>query len=126
MRSTMRRVGQLNTGAGRVTLRMSVGIHSDTFHFFLVGEPAYHRELIVSGPAASTTAVIEGIADAGEIGISKSTAALLRPACVGRAKDEAFLLRARPDVPEVGIPPVKDVADLDLASVVPMGIREQL
>src|SRR3954464_9074979 len=51
MRATMRRVGQVSTGAGQVTLRMSVGIHSDTFHFFLVGDPTYHRELIVSGPA---------------------------------------------------------------------------
>jgi class 3 adenylate cyclase/tetratricopeptide (TPR) repeat protein len=126
MRDTMRRIGRLTTTAGNVTLRMSVGVHSDTFHFFLVGDPAYHRELIVSGPAASTTAVIEGIADAGEIGISASTAALLDPRCVGRRKDEALLLRAVPDVAEVGIPPGKDVQDLDLTAVLPLGIREHL
>ena len=44
---------------GRVTLRMSVGIHSGTFHFFLVGDPAIHRELVVSGPAASAAADVE-------------------------------------------------------------------
>ena len=104
MRDTMRRIGRLTTTAGNVTLRMSVGVHSDTFHFFLVGDLAYHRELIVSGPAASTTAIVEGIANAGEIGLSASTAALLDPRCVGRPKDAAFLLRAAPDVPEVGIP----------------------
>ena len=43
MRAKMREVGRLQTSAGRVTLRMSVGIHSGTFHFFLVGDPAYHR-----------------------------------------------------------------------------------
>ena len=31
---------------------MSVGMHSGQFHFFLVGDS--HRELIVTGPAAST------------------------------------------------------------------------
>ncbi len=126
MRATMREVGRLQTSAGRVTLRMSVGIHSGTFHFFLVGDPAYHRELIVSGPAASTTAVMEATADAGEIGISPQTAALLAPRCVGRAKGAAYLLRAEPEVPVVGIPPAKDVHDLDLGTVLPVAIRDHL
>ena len=126
MRDTMRRIGRLTTTAGNVTLRMSVGVHSDTFHFFLVGDPAYHRELIVSGPAASTTAIVEGIASAGEIGLSASTAALLDPRWVGRPKEKAFLLRAAPDVPEVGIPLTGDVRDLDLKVVLPLGIREHL
>ena len=126
MRAKMREVGRLQTSAGRVTLRMSVGIHSGTFHFFLVGDPAYHRELIVSGPAASTTAVMEATADAGEIGISPQTAALLAPRCVGRAKGAAYLLRAEPEVPVVGIPPAKDVHDLDLGTVLPVAIRDHL
>jgi class 3 adenylate cyclase/tetratricopeptide (TPR) repeat protein len=126
MRATMREVGRLQTTAGRVTLRMSVGIHSGTFHFFLVGDPSYHRELIVSGPAASTTAVMEATADAGEIGISPQTAALLDPRCVGKPKGDALLLRAEPVAPSVGIPPVKDVHDLDLASALPVAIREHL
>ena len=33
-----------------VTLRMSVGIHSGDFDFFLVGDPVIHRELLISGP----------------------------------------------------------------------------
>ena len=126
MRTTMRQVGRLKTSVGQITLRMSVGIHSDTFHFFLVGDPEYHRELIVSGPAASTTAMVEALADAGEIGLSQRTASLLNPSCVGRPKGDAFLLRSRPDVAEVGVPPAKDVLDLDLAAVLPVGIREHL
>ena len=126
MRATLREVGRLDTSSGRVTLRMSVGIHSGTFHFFLVGDPTYHRELIVAGPAASTTAVMEATADAGEIGLSPQTAAMLHPRHVGRPKGEALLLRSEPDVPPVGIPPVKDVDDLDLGSVLPVPIREHL
>ena len=61
----------------RVLLRMSVGVHSGEFHFFLVG--GAHRELIITGPAASTTVTMEGTADAGEILISERTAAALRP-----------------------------------------------
>ena len=86
MRATMRDVGRLVTSVGQVTLRMSVGIHSGIFHFFLVGDPQYHRELLVSGPAASRTAEMEQIAAAGEIAVSPSTARLLPRSVVGRAK----------------------------------------
>ena len=41
------------SSAGQVRLRMSVGVHSGEFHFFLVGDPEIHRELIVAGPGAS-------------------------------------------------------------------------
>src|SRR5262249_51357617 len=46
MRRTLRERGTLETSAGRVSLRMSVGVHSGAFHFFLVGDPARHRELL--------------------------------------------------------------------------------
>jgi class 3 adenylate cyclase len=98
MRARLRTIGRLNTGAGRVILRMWVGIHSDSFHFFLVGDPAVHRELIVNGPAAGRTAEIEALADAGEIGLSPQTAALLSPAVVGAAKGTGFLLAAEPQM----------------------------
>ena len=49
MQRTMRSVGKLRTSSGLVTLRMSVGIHSDAFDFFLVGD--LHRELVITGPA---------------------------------------------------------------------------
>ena len=62
MRARLRQIGRVSTGAGRVTLQMSLGIHSGTFHFFLVGDPEVHRELIVSGPAASLTAEMEALA----------------------------------------------------------------
>src|SRR5262245_31117559 len=77
MRSVLREVGHTQATVGQVTLRMSVGIHSGRFDFFLVGDPAIHRELIVSGPDASVTAEMEGLSSAGQIVVSDATAALL-------------------------------------------------
>ena len=70
MRATLRRIGRISTSSGTVVLRMSVGVHSGDFDFFLVGDPAIHRELLITGPAASTTADLESAAAAGEIGLS--------------------------------------------------------
>jgi class 3 adenylate cyclase len=57
MQATLDRVGRLRTSGGAVTLRMSVGIHSGSFDFFLVG--ASHRELVITGPAATATVDME-------------------------------------------------------------------
>ena len=51
MQRTIDRVGRLNVSGGRVTLRMSVGIGTGTFHFFMTG--SVHRELVVAGPTMS-------------------------------------------------------------------------
>jgi class 3 adenylate cyclase/tetratricopeptide (TPR) repeat protein len=126
MREQMRAIGRLTTSAGSVVLRMSAGLHSGTFHFFLVGDPARHRELLVAGPAASTTAEMESVAAAGEIAMSAATAGLLPASAVGRASGSSFLLRAAPDIDAVGVPPAKSVAGLNLFSVLPAGIREHL
>jgi len=85
MRRTLRDVGHSRASAGRVTLRMCVGIHSGQFHFFLIGDPKVHRELVVSGPSASTTAEMERIATAGQIVISDDTASMLEARVRGDA-----------------------------------------
>jgi class 3 adenylate cyclase/tetratricopeptide (TPR) repeat protein len=126
MREEMRAVGRLNTSAGSIVLRMSAGLHSGTFHFFLVGDPAKHRELLVAGPAASITAEMEGSAGAGDIAMSAATADLLPTTSVGRGNRTSFLLRAAPDIEAVGVPPAKSVEGLDLTQVLPSGIREHL
>ena len=88
MRATLRDIGRLPTTSGTVVLRMSVGVHSGDFDFFLVGDPDVHRELLISGPAASVTAEVEGAAEAGQIGLSGATAASTagcsgpRPCCL--------------------------------------------
>ena len=56
MRAALRVIGRVPTTSGMVVLRMSVGVHSGEFDFFLVGDPDIHRELLISGPAASITA----------------------------------------------------------------------
>ena len=98
MRATLRVIGRLPTTSGMVVLRMSVGVHSGDFDFFLVGDPDVHRELLISGPAASVTAETEAAAAAGQIGLSSSTAALLDSRLLGAraARRAPAALRARP------------------------------
>ena len=92
MRATLRQIGRLTTGAGQVTLRISQGVHSGTFHLFLVGDS--HREQLLAGPAASTVVRMEKAADAGEIVISPQTAALLPSRCAGAQRGPGCCWRA--------------------------------
>jgi class 3 adenylate cyclase/tetratricopeptide (TPR) repeat protein len=126
MRETMREVGRLSTTAGPVTLRMSVGVHSGSFDFFLVGDPAEHRELIVSGPAATKTAAMEATANAGQVAVSTATAALLDPRVLGAPTEGGFLLRRAPDADSDGAPPAPDTTGLDLRRVIPPRIRDAI
>ncbi|HET7529322.1 MAG TPA: adenylate/guanylate cyclase domain-containing protein, partial [Mycobacteriales bacterium] len=96
MRRTMRRIGRLRTSVGVVQLRMSVGVDSGSFDFFMAGRR--HHELLIAGPAATATAVMEQTAEAGEICVSAATAALLPARCVGEPKGDGFLLRSAPPV----------------------------
>ena len=109
MQRTMKRVGQLRTSVGPCTLRMSVGVHSGPFHFFSVG--SLHRELLVTGPAATMTAHLEAVAEAGEIVVSRSTAELLDPAVLGGKKEDGILIAAAPKVGPVEGAVVEDGPD---------------
>jgi len=125
MRAALRVIGRVPTSSGMVILRMSVGIHSGDFDFFLVGDPDIHRELLISGPAASITAETESAADAGQIGLSRTTAALLEPRLLGAPLLDGRILRAAPvldDVPEPPEPPML----IDPASALPPPIRAHL
>jgi class 3 adenylate cyclase/tetratricopeptide (TPR) repeat protein len=124
MQRTMRRVGRIRTESASVTLRMSIGIHSGLLDFFLVGD--LHRELVVTGPAATRTVGMESIADAGEIALSPETAAALDPSDLGRQKEAAILLRRGPEVAGQRGETVEGVEALDLASCVPLSVREHL
>jgi class 3 adenylate cyclase/tetratricopeptide (TPR) repeat protein len=94
MRSRIREVGLLETSVGRVRLRMSIGVHSGDFSFHLTG--TVHRELLITGDAATITAQLEGEAVAGEILISPQTAALLPARCIGAEKGDGILLARDP------------------------------
>ena len=121
MQRTIDHVGRLSVSGGTIVLRMSVGIGTGTFHFFMTG--SVHRELLIAGPAMSETLEIEGIADAGEIGISHELAAKLDAACVGPAKEKALLLANPPDAARERAPDVGDVRGLDIASCIPVAAR---
>ena len=125
MRATLRGIGRLETTAGKVQLRMSSGVHSGSFHFFLVGDS--HRELIVTGPAASRTVEMEGTATAGEILVSRDTAASLPAKVLGHPKGEGVLLRSGP----VGLSIDRDHGEvalmgIDITACIPMALREHL
>ncbi|MGD0944110.1 MAG: adenylate/guanylate cyclase domain-containing protein [Acidimicrobiales bacterium] len=125
MRRELRVAGRLTVLGQRVLLRMSVGVHSGLFHFFLVGES--HRELIVTGPAASTTVSMEAAAEAGEIVVSNATAAALGPRLVGAPKGPGRLLSRSPAGPEPDfVLPTPAEAGVELLRGVPVGLREAL
>jgi class 3 adenylate cyclase/tetratricopeptide (TPR) repeat protein len=123
MRAELASAGRIETPAGLVTLRMSVGIHSGVFDFFLVGDS--HRELILTGPAASRTVEAEGAAEADQILVSAATAALIDDGLLGDAVGSGRLLTRRPDARE-GPTPIGDTSELPTESCVPVGLRRQL
>lgn len=125
MRAVLRDIGRVQTSMGTVTLRMSVGVHSGQFLFAMVG--ASHRELIITGAAATTTVLMEKVADAGEIVISPATAAALPPGAVGAPKGDGLLLRRVPAGLGVAEPEAElTLGDLDLRPYVSLGLRDYL
>lgn len=94
MQQAMRTIGRLRTSVGTCRLRMSVGIHSGSFDFYLVG--TRHRELVLTGPSAALTARLEGTAEAGQVLVSRDTAGLLPGDVLGEAKGEGVLVTAVP------------------------------
>ncbi|MEA2519040.1 MAG: hypothetical protein QOF49_1120, partial [Chloroflexota bacterium] len=121
MQRTIDRVGRLRLTDGTLVLRMSVGIGTGKYHFFMTG--SVHRELLIAGPAMTETLSMEAIADAGEIGITPALAARLGRACVGPPKDAAILLAAPPQVDRRRALDVGDVSTIDIASCIPIATR---
>ncbi len=123
MRNTLRQIATVATDAGTVILRMTVGVHSGPFDFFLVG--GSHRELIVAGPTASAAVAIEGAARTGQIVIGPATAAALPAANVGTPTGPGFALRGTIAEPRPGAVVLPEV-DRDLRPLVPVALREVL
>jgi class 3 adenylate cyclase/tetratricopeptide (TPR) repeat protein len=125
MRRTLREIGRLESLGVKANLRMSVGVHSGTFSFFLVGNS--HRELIVTGPAATETVTMEGAAVAGEILVSKATAAALPARVLGEPKDPGVLLKSEPPgTARESSTTEADVQGLDLNAYVPLAVRSHV
>ena len=125
MRAALREARTLPTSVGRVNLRMSVGIHSGMFHLFRVGDS--HRELLITGPAATATTRMEQSAGASQIVVSDATAARLPPNAVGATKGEGRLLRWR-NVIDGGPGPVpaRPVPGREVETSIPDALRVRL
>ena len=125
MRQALRKAKEIPTSVGPLNLSMSVGLHSGRIHFFLVG--SRHRELVLAGPDASLAAATESAANAGEIGVSPSTAALLPASAVRPREDGLLLLRwHRPPGPPAGASPDRQVGEDVIRSLFPRALGEVL
>ena len=123
MRKTLRAIGRPRTSAGTVVLKMHAGLNSGRFLFTLAGSE--RRELIVSGPAATTTVQMEAASQAGEILVGPLTAAALPDAVLGEQRGGGFLLDGAPDADE-GLKALPPVDGLALGECVPKMIREHV
>ena len=104
---------------------MLVGLHSGVFDFFLVGDS--HRELLITGPAATETVSMEGTAVAGEVLASQATAALLPRAVLGKPKGDGVLLRSMPKgLPRETPSERGSLEGVDLLTFIPVALREHL
>ncbi len=124
MARAMRRLGRLQTSAGRIELKVSVGAHSGAFELFLTGES--HRELIVAGPGATLTTELEQAAGAGEVLVSAATAAFLDDSVLGEVRGGGVLLRGEPGADEQPVPPLRAGRSEDAAALVPLRARQYL
>jgi class 3 adenylate cyclase/tetratricopeptide (TPR) repeat protein len=104
---------------------MSVGVHSGTFHLFMVG--GSHRELVVAGPAWTRTVEMEHDADAGDILVSPETASLLPARCLGHAKGPGILLAREPGGHHgVGDEPLPEIDPALIASSLSVSVRQHV
>jgi class 3 adenylate cyclase/tetratricopeptide (TPR) repeat protein len=124
MRRALARVGSIRTSQGPVRLRMSTGVHSGEFRFFLCGDD--HLELLAAGPGVSRTVEMEGAADAGEVLLSPGTVSALDPAALGPVKAGGRLLRRHRPLPPLGPPVHPDAPDVLASRFVPALLRERL
>jgi len=123
MRRRLREIGRLETAGGRVTLRMSVGVHTGTYHMFLVG--GSHRELLITGPAVTRLTEMEAAAGTGEVLVSPTTAGYVSPASLGAEKAPGVLLRAASGEPLDRVSLLRAPAE-GLESCIPLATREYL
>ena len=117
MRAKLREIGIIPTSAGQVRLRMSVGVHSGAFNFFLIGES--HLELLITGPGVTRCVRMEQEATAGEIMVSEGTAARLEATVLGTERAGGRLLMKAPKPPRYIPPPTKSFGDIDCSVFVP-------
>ncbi|MCZ6740348.1 MAG: adenylate/guanylate cyclase domain-containing protein, partial [Actinobacteria bacterium] len=122
MRAKLRSIGRFDTPTGQVVLRMSAGVHSGPYDFFLVGTS--HRELLIAGPCATMVMDAEGQAGTGQILVTAPTASALSARNLGPARGEGRLLRGHIDAPRRTVQSFDVEQDLSLS--VPVMIRDHV
>jgi class 3 adenylate cyclase/tetratricopeptide (TPR) repeat protein len=104
MQWLIEQTGQTMSSVGPVDLRMHAGVYSGPCWFFLV--ESTHRELMVTGPAATETIRLESAAAAGEVLVSERTAEALERGRLGEAREQGRLL----------LPSEADIEDDDVSA----------
>jgi class 3 adenylate cyclase/predicted ATPase len=113
------------TGAGRVSLRSSMGLHTGTYTVFRVG--ASHRELLLAGPSATEVVTLEQRAPTGVILVSSDTATRLPARILGDFDADCRRLRARkPFLPVIAGVEETPVGLSGIVESVPVGLRTWL
>jgi class 3 adenylate cyclase/tetratricopeptide (TPR) repeat protein len=123
MRQVLVDLGPIELPDTSITLKMSQGVHSATFHFFAVGNS--HRELLQVDSAWSRLAAMEHAAEADEIVMSTESAMQLSDDCLGTAKGPGMLLKHAPpeDAGKVPMPEQVKLAPETLAGCLSPAIR---
>ena len=125
MQAVLREAANYQTSAGKLHLKMSVGVHSGTVHLFRVGDS--HKELILTGPAASMTTQMEETAVAGEVLISSVTKAAIPEGAAPGKKGDGWLLKWRkPRLECCGWGPRLPLEPEAVAASMPVALREFL
>ena len=125
MRQALREAAKIPTSVGKLSLSMSVGIHSGRVDFLLVGAPT--GELLILGPAATATAEAEHAAVAGQILITESTASRLPGGSTEKREDGLHRLRWRFTYPPEGqAPPAPAVSAQRLRTQFPNVLGDHL
>lgn len=94
MQAALRDLRRQDSAAGLAKLGISMGVHSGSFHAFLVGST--HKELVLAGPGISRTLELEAAAARSQVLVGAATAAQLEPTDVKEQEEGAFLLRRAP------------------------------
>jgi class 3 adenylate cyclase/tetratricopeptide (TPR) repeat protein len=124
MVTAMRRLGRVRTSAGRVELQVSVGVHTGAFELFLLG--GRFKELAIVGPGATRTAHMETVASAGQVVVSRQTAALLDCDLLGEAVGEGIVLRGEPRSDESPLPALRPDQIDQAVCLLPEPVRHYL
>lgn len=114
MQRVMASRGRLLTSRGVVRLGMSIGVHTGELDALLVGTS--HRELVVTGPAATAVCRSESQASRGQVLLSAEAAARVPVRCLGAELGGGRLLAHPPGLePQQPVPAPRRPTDPGLA-----------